>query len=158
MARLGAGELAVYLQQLAGLVNDSHPALGSTSPSTLKRLGRGRGSAWQGTFKTLKWLNGFSVLCYAESMILLGSIERSELQDLLQRHISPERRRLLNKEMQQKLSEAPYDGHSKGPWATLPKLKHESFAYVDEDEDTDEKGEVRERSRETATQRLLKKQ
>ncbi|NWI34185.1 CLCN1 protein, partial [Sula dactylatra] len=76
-----------------------------------------------------------------ETMILLGSVERSELQALLQRHISPERRRLLNREMQQKLSEAPYDGHSKGPWATLPKLKHESFAYVDEDEDTDEKGE-----------------
>ncbi|NXJ69509.1 CLCN1 protein, partial [Rostratula benghalensis] len=78
----------------------------------------------------------------AETMILLGSVERSELQTLLQRHISPERRRLLNREMQQKLSEAPYDGHSKGPWATLPKLKHESFAYVDEDEDTDEKGEL----------------
>ncbi|XP_074711371.1 chloride channel protein 1 [Strix uralensis] len=77
----------------------------------------------------------------AETMILLGSVERSELQALLQRHISPERRRLLNKEMQQKLSEAAYDGHSKGPWTTLPKLKHESFAYVDEDEDTDEKGE-----------------
>ncbi|KAF1667406.1 Chloride channel protein 1, partial [Aptenodytes patagonicus] len=77
-----------------------------------------------------------------ETMILLGSVERSELQALLQRHISPERRRLLNREMQQKLSEAPYDGHSKGPWATLPKLKHESFAYVDEDEDTDEKGEL----------------
>ncbi|NXS98411.1 CLCN1 protein, partial [Jacana jacana] len=77
-----------------------------------------------------------------ENMILLGSIERSELQTLLQRHISPERRRLLNREMQQKLSEAPYDGHSKGPWAALPKLKHESFAYVDEDEDTDEKGEL----------------
>ncbi|NXS73236.1 CLCN1 protein, partial [Pandion haliaetus] len=77
-----------------------------------------------------------------ETMILLGSVERSELQALLQRHISPERRRLLNREMQQKLSEAPYDGHSKGLWATLPKLKHESFAYVDEDEDTDEKGEL----------------
>ncbi|XP_009586135.1 PREDICTED: chloride channel protein 1, partial [Fulmarus glacialis] len=77
-----------------------------------------------------------------ETMILLGSVERSELQALLQRHISPERRRLLNREMQQKLSEAPYDGHSKGPWATLPKLKHESFAYVDEDEDTEEKGEL----------------
>ncbi|NXY70642.1 CLCN1 protein, partial [Glareola pratincola] len=77
-----------------------------------------------------------------ETMILLGSVERSELQALLQRHISPERRRLLNREMQQKLSEAPYDGHSKGPWATLPKLKRESFAYVDEDEDTDEKGEL----------------
>uniref|UniRef100_A0A8C8BK47 Chloride voltage-gated channel 1 n=1 Tax=Otus sunia TaxID=257818 RepID=A0A8C8BK47_9STRI len=92
----------------------------------------------------------------AETMILLGSVERSELQALLQRHISPERRRLLNKEMQQKLSEAAYDGHSKGPWTTLPKLKHESFAYVDEDEDTDEKGEVRERSGEIATQRLHK--
>ncbi|NXG60312.1 CLCN1 protein, partial [Hemiprocne comata] len=77
-----------------------------------------------------------------ETMILLGSVERSELQALLQRHISPERRRLLHREMQQKLSEAPYDGHSKGPWATLPNLKHESFAYVDEDEDTDEKGEL----------------
>ncbi|NWT81956.1 CLCN1 protein, partial [Lanius ludovicianus] len=73
-----------------------------------------------------------------ETMILLGSVERSELQALLQTHISPERRRLLNREMQQKLNEAPYDG----PWANLPKLKHESFAYVDEDEDTDEKGEL----------------
>ncbi|NWV30644.1 CLCN1 protein, partial [Grantiella picta] len=73
-----------------------------------------------------------------ETMILLGSVERSELQALLQTHMSPERRRLLNREMQQKLNEAPYDG----PWASLPKLKHESFAYVDEDEDTDEKGEL----------------
>ncbi|NXJ26660.1 CLCN1 protein, partial [Dicrurus megarhynchus] len=73
-----------------------------------------------------------------ETMILLGSVERSELQALLQTHISPERRRLLNREMQQKMNEAPYDG----PWANLPKLKHESFAYVDEDEDTDEKGEL----------------
>ncbi|NXE25490.1 CLCN1 protein, partial [Ardeotis kori] len=77
-----------------------------------------------------------------DTMILLGSVERSELQALLRRHISPERRRLLNREMQQKLSEAPYDGHSKGPRATLTKLKRESFAYVDEDEDTDEKGEL----------------
>ncbi|KAF4794982.1 Chloride channel protein 1 [Turdus rufiventris] len=73
-----------------------------------------------------------------ETMILLGSVERSELQALLQTHISPERRRLLNRERQQKLNEAPYDG----PWANLPKLKHESFAYVDEDEDTEEKGEL----------------
>ncbi|XP_063250194.1 chloride channel protein 1 [Prinia subflava] len=72
-----------------------------------------------------------------DTMILLGSVERSELQALLQTHLSPERRRLLNREMQQQLNEAPYDG----PWAHLPKLKHESFAYVDEDEDTDEKGE-----------------
>ncbi|XP_005038463.1 PREDICTED: chloride channel protein 1 isoform X2 [Ficedula albicollis] len=73
-----------------------------------------------------------------ETMILLGSVERSELQALLQTHISPERRRLLNRERQQKLNEAPYDG----PWANLPKLKHDSFAYVDEDEDTEEKGEL----------------
>ncbi|KFP34479.1 Chloride channel protein 1, partial [Colius striatus] len=92
-----------------------------------------------------------------ETMILLGSVERSELQALLQKQISPERRRLLNRQMQQKLSEAPYDGHSKGPWTALPKLKHDSFAYIDEDEDTDEKGQVRERSRETTTQTLLKK-
>ncbi|XP_008497333.2 chloride channel protein 1 isoform X1 [Calypte anna] len=77
-----------------------------------------------------------------ETMILLGSVERSELQALLQRHLSPERRRLLSREMQQKLSEAPYDGHSKGLGAALPNLKRESFAYVDEDEDTDEKGEL----------------
>ncbi|NXA41895.1 CLCN1 protein, partial [Eudromia elegans] len=77
-----------------------------------------------------------------ESMILLGSVERSELQALLQRHISPERRQHLHREMQQKLAEAPYDGHSKGPWSALSKLKHESFAYVDEDEDDNEKAEL----------------
>uniref|UniRef100_A0A669Q952 Chloride voltage-gated channel 1 n=1 Tax=Phasianus colchicus TaxID=9054 RepID=A0A669Q952_PHACC len=82
-----------------------------------------------------------------ETMILLGSVERSDLQALLQRHISPERRRYLNRQMQQKLAEAPYDGHSKGSGATLPKLKHESFVYVDEDDDTDEKAEVREKKR-----------
>ncbi|XP_048824459.1 chloride channel protein 1 isoform X5 [Lagopus muta] len=76
-----------------------------------------------------------------ETMILLGSVERSDLQALLQRHISPERRRCLNRQMQQKLAEAPYDGHSKGSGAMLPKLKHESFVYVDEDDDTDEKAE-----------------
>ncbi|XP_067998185.1 chloride channel protein 1 [Melanerpes formicivorus] len=76
-----------------------------------------------------------------DTMILLGSVERSELQTLLQRHLSPERRRLLTREMQHK-AEAADIGHSKGLWAALPKLKHESFAYVDEDEDTDEKGEL----------------
>uniref|UniRef100_A0A8C9EXX5 Chloride voltage-gated channel 1 n=1 Tax=Pavo cristatus TaxID=9049 RepID=A0A8C9EXX5_PAVCR len=86
-----------------------------------------------------------------ETMILLGSVERSELQSLLQKHISPERRRYLNRQMQQKLAEAPYDGHSKGSGATLPKLKHESFVYVDEDDDTDEKAEVRERKRDYIT-------
>ncbi|CAM5078288.1 unnamed protein product [Natator depressus] len=64
-----------------------------------------------------------------ESMILLGSVERSELQALLQRHIGQERRLRIIKEMQQKLAEAPYDGHSKGQWAAMPSCKHESFAF-----------------------------
>lgn len=107
----------------------------------------------QGTLKTYKWLHGFSALSCSETMILLGSVERSELQALLQKHLSPERRRLHTREMQHK-AEAADDGHSNGLWAALPQLKHESFAYVDEDEDTDEKGEVRQVSGETATQRL----
>ncbi|KYO46496.1 chloride channel protein 1 isoform B [Alligator mississippiensis] len=77
-----------------------------------------------------------------ESMILLGSVERSELQALLQRHISPERRLHLAKEMQQKLTEAPYDGSSKSQWMAMPKWKRESFAFVDEDEDEEEKTEL----------------
>ncbi|TFK01490.1 Chloride channel protein 1 [Platysternon megacephalum] len=76
-----------------------------------------------------------------ESMILLGSVERSELQVLLQRHIGQERRLRIIKEMEQKLAEAPYDGHSKGQWAAMPSWKRESFAFVDEDEDEEEKAE-----------------
>ncbi|XP_075759492.1 chloride channel protein 1 isoform X1 [Pelodiscus sinensis] len=71
-----------------------------------------------------------------ETMILLGSVERSELQALLQRYIGQERRLHIIKEMQQKLAEAPYDGHSK-----VPSWKRESFAFVDEDEDEEEKAE-----------------
>uniref|UniRef100_A0A452IHX3 Uncharacterized protein n=1 Tax=Gopherus agassizii TaxID=38772 RepID=A0A452IHX3_9SAUR len=77
-----------------------------------------------------------------ESMILLGSVERSELQALLQRHIGQERRLRIIKEMEQKLAEAPYDGHSKGQWAAMSSWKRESFAFVDEDEDEEEKTEV----------------
>lgn len=137
------------LDATMGLVNDSCTVLDCTSLSTWEseQLEGGRGDVWKATFKTLRWLNGFPALCCADTMILLGSVERSELQALLQTHLSPERRRLLNREMQQKLNEAPYDG----PWANLPKLQCESFAYVDEDEDTDEKAEVRERSGQTAT-------
>ncbi|KAH1185423.1 hypothetical protein KIL84_018172 [Mauremys mutica] len=76
-----------------------------------------------------------------ESMILLGSVERSELQALLQRHIGQERRLRIIKEMEQKLAEAPYDGHSKGQWAAMSSWKRESFAFVDEDEDEEEKAE-----------------
>lgn len=62
-------------------------------------------------------------------MILMGSVERSELQALLLRHLSPERRLYLARETPQKLIEASYDGHQ---W------KHESFAFVDEDVDEEE--------------------
>ncbi|XP_061493737.1 chloride channel protein 1 isoform X1 [Rhineura floridana] len=75
----------------------------------------------------------FPLVDSSESMILLGSVERPELQALLLRHLSPERRLCLAREMQQKLAESPYDGH---------RWKHESFAFVDEDEDEEEKTEV----------------
>uniref|UniRef100_A0A8D0BM86 Chloride voltage-gated channel 1 n=1 Tax=Salvator merianae TaxID=96440 RepID=A0A8D0BM86_SALMN len=72
----------------------------------------------------------FPLVDSPESMILLGSVERQELQALLFRHLSPERRLRLAKERQQKLDELPYDGH---------RWKHESFAFVDEDEDEEER-------------------
>uniref|UniRef100_A0ABM5FRC4 Chloride channel protein 1 n=1 Tax=Pogona vitticeps TaxID=103695 RepID=A0ABM5FRC4_9SAUR len=74
----------------------------------------------------------FPLVDSPESMILMGSVERTELQALLSRHLSSERRLHLAKEMQQKLSESPYDGH---------RWKHDSFAFVDEDEDEEEKTE-----------------
>ncbi|XP_006861255.1 PREDICTED: chloride channel protein 1 [Chrysochloris asiatica] len=63
-----------------------------------------------------------------DSMILLGCVERSELQALLQRHLSAERRLRAAQDLAQKLSELPYDGKATvgGP---------ESFTFVDEDED-----------------------
>nr|XP_028568164.1 chloride channel protein 1 isoform X1 [Podarcis muralis] len=76
----------------------------------------------------------FPLVDSPESMILLGSVERPELQALLLRHLSTERRlRLARETQQQKLAETPYDGH---------RWKHESFAFVDEDEDEEEKPEV----------------
>ncbi|KAM6469222.1 chloride channel protein 1 isoform 2-T2 [Liasis olivaceus] len=71
----------------------------------------------------------FPLVDSPDSMILMGSVERTELQALLLRHLSPERRLHLAREMQQKLFEASYDGHQ---W------KHESFAFVDEDEEEEE--------------------
>ncbi|XP_007954804.1 chloride channel protein 1 [Orycteropus afer afer] len=70
-----------------------------------------------------------------ESMILLGSVERSELQALLQQHLSAERRLRATQDMARKLSELPYDGRAAlgGP---------ESFIFVDEDEDEDLPGRV----------------
>ncbi|XP_005363882.1 chloride channel protein 1 [Microtus ochrogaster] len=72
-----------------------------------------------------------------ESMILLGSVERSELQSLLQRHLCAERRLRAAQDMARKLSELPYDGKARlaGEWH--PGGRPESFAFVDEDEDED---------------------
>ncbi|XP_060092913.1 chloride channel protein 1 [Heteronotia binoei] len=76
----------------------------------------------------------FPLVDSTESMILLGSVERPELQGLLLRHLCPERRLRLAKEALQKPDEAPYD--EKSGW------KHASFAFVDEDEDDEEKTEL----------------
>ncbi|KAK9407904.1 chloride channel protein 1 [Crotalus adamanteus] len=73
----------------------------------------------------------FPLVDSPDSMILMGSVERTELQALLHRHLSPERRLHLAREMPQKLIERSYDGHQ---W------KHESFAFVDEDVDEEEEG------------------
>ncbi|KAL1777613.1 chloride channel protein 1 [Sigmodon hispidus] len=72
-----------------------------------------------------------------DSMILLGSVERSELQSLLQRHLCAERRLKAAQDMARKLSELPYDGKARlaGEWH--PGNRPESFAFVDEDEDED---------------------
>ncbi|KAM9216444.1 chloride channel protein 1 [Dugong dugon] len=71
-----------------------------------------------------------------ESMILLGSVERLELQALLQRHLSAERRLRAAQDMAQKLLELPYDG--KAARGGRP----ESFTFVDEDEDEDLPGRM----------------
>ncbi|ERE87839.1 chloride channel protein 1-like isoform 1 [Cricetulus griseus] len=72
-----------------------------------------------------------------DSMILLGSVERSELQSLLQRHLCAERRLKAAQDMARKLSELPYDGKARlaGEWYLGG--RPESFAFVDEDEDED---------------------
>lgn len=77
-------------------------------------------------------------------MILLGSVERSELQSLLQRHLCPERRLRLAQDMARKLSELPFDGKVRpagvGRSGVWPQGRPESFAFVDEDEDEDLSG------------------
>uniref|UniRef100_A0A8D1VEU6 Chloride channel protein n=1 Tax=Sus scrofa TaxID=9823 RepID=A0A8D1VEU6_PIG len=73
-----------------------------------------------------------------DSMILLGSVERSELQSLLQRHLCPERRLRAAQDMARKLSELPFDGKAGvGRGGVWPQGRPESFAFVDEDEDED---------------------
>uniref|UniRef100_A0A452U5Z0 Chloride channel protein n=1 Tax=Ursus maritimus TaxID=29073 RepID=A0A452U5Z0_URSMA len=79
-----------------------------------------------------------------DSMILLGSVERSELQSLLQHHLCPERRLRAAQDMARKLSELPFDGKlrpaGKGHQDISPEGRRESFAFVDEDEDDDVSG------------------
>ncbi|XP_064431897.1 chloride channel protein 1 isoform X6 [Mirounga angustirostris] len=83
-----------------------------------------------------------------DSMILLGSVERSELQALLQRHLCPERRLRAAQDMARKLSELPFDGKprpaGKGHQGISPEGRRESFAFVDEDEDEDLSGKPEE--------------
>ncbi|GAB5568872.1 chloride channel protein 1 isoform X1 [Prionailurus iriomotensis] len=79
-----------------------------------------------------------------DSMILLGSVERSELQSLLQRHLCPERRLRAAQDMARKLSELPYDGKARpagrGHQGVPSEGRRESFAFVDEDEEEDLSG------------------
>nr|XP_033781550.1 chloride channel protein 1 isoform X2 [Geotrypetes seraphini] len=88
------------------------------------------------TLKTLPLVDS------AESMVLLGSIERSEVQGLLHRLLSQERRLHMVQEIQQKLEEAPYNGQrqrvGRGPGSMGTKRKRNSFAFIDEDEMTEE--------------------
>ncbi|XP_006159653.1 chloride channel protein 1 [Tupaia chinensis] len=81
-----------------------------------------------------------------DSMILLGSVERSELQSLLQRHLCPERRLRAAQDMARKLSELPYDGKVRpagdGLPGGTPRGRPESFLFVDEDEDEDVSGKT----------------
>lgn len=77
-------------------------------------------------------------------MILLGSVERSELQALLQRHLCPERRLREAQDLARKLSELPFDGKApragEGRQGSSPQGRPESFAFVDEEEDEDLSG------------------
>ncbi|XP_060489344.1 chloride channel protein 1 isoform X3 [Panthera onca] len=81
-----------------------------------------------------------------DSMILLGSVERSELQSLLQRHLCPERRLRAAQDMARKLSELPYDGKARPAGRGHQGIpsegqgRRESFAFVDEDEEEDLSG------------------
>ncbi|XP_053409534.1 chloride channel protein 1 isoform X2 [Nycticebus coucang] len=81
-----------------------------------------------------------------DSMILLGSVERSELQSLLQRHLCPERRLRAAQDLAQRLSELPYDGRARpaarGPPGSAHGVRPESFAFVDEDDDEDLSGKT----------------
>lgn len=79
-------------------------------------------------------------------MILLGSVERSELQSLLQRHLCPERRLRAVQDLARMMSELPYDGKARLAGDALPgsapRGRPESFAFVDEDEDEDLSGKT----------------
>ncbi|XP_075467916.1 chloride channel protein 1 isoform X3 [Ascaphus truei] len=68
----------------------------------------------------------------AECMVLLGSVETSEIADLLKRILSRERR--------ERLASAPY----KGQKSAEPEGKRDSFRYVDEEETAGEEEDKKE--------------
>ncbi|XP_067832333.1 chloride channel protein 1-like [Heptranchias perlo] len=64
-------------------------------------------------------------------MILLGSIERTEILSLLQRHFSRERR--LKEDRERKGHEEPFTGQAPGIEGA-PATNHMSFLFIDEEE------------------------
>ncbi|MGH0136191.1 UNVERIFIED_CONTAM: hypothetical protein FKN15_059854 [Acipenser sinensis] len=68
-----------------------------------------------------------------DTMILLGSVERSELEALIDDHLSPERRLRCHHEGQQQMEAMPYNGQRSPPRGQRGSgVTWESFTFVDE--------------------------
>ncbi|XP_039619662.1 chloride channel protein 2 isoform X2 [Polypterus senegalus] len=79
-------------------------------------------------------LKNIPVVDSGESMILLGSIERSELQSLLNSHLSPARRLRAYREGCSKMEASPYNGQTAGQRSQNTDIATDtSFTYVDEE-------------------------
>ncbi|RXM99119.1 Chloride channel protein 1 [Acipenser ruthenus] len=69
-----------------------------------------------------------------DTMILLGSVERSELEALIDDHLSPERRLRCHHEGQQQMEAMPYNGQRSSPRGQRGSgVTWESFTFVDEE-------------------------
>ncbi|MGH0134163.1 UNVERIFIED_CONTAM: hypothetical protein FKN15_016614 [Acipenser sinensis] len=69
-----------------------------------------------------------------DTMILLGSVERSELEALIDYHLSPERRLRCHHEGRQQMEAMPYNGQRSPPWGQGGSgATWESFTFVDEE-------------------------
>ncbi|XP_058849540.1 chloride channel protein 1-like isoform X1 [Acipenser ruthenus] len=69
-----------------------------------------------------------------DTMILLGSVERSELEALIDDHLSPERRLRCHHEGQQQMEAMPYNGQRSPPRGQRGSgVTWESFTFVDEE-------------------------